>query len=303
MMLARATGAGGGRMDSQVSIVIPVYQRQADCEAAIESALTQTGVTFEVIVVDDGSPDPFVLPAAMATDARIRLIRLERNAGAAAARNRGIREAKSPWIALLDSDDVWLPGKLASQLAFAGETAGDMPLISIMTGFAQVEMATGASRDRVPIESVDPADFASACWFGPGSTALIAKKAFDCVGMFDERLERLEDLDWFLRLALAGGGIRVLPQIGTRVQVGGRPSPERLDRAIARLRAKWLMPDAPQRLGHSLRRNLAAYLAIEKASTRYFSGRYLGFGLALAESLLLKPRLSLHLRDWWRRPT
>lgn len=289
-------------MDSQVSIIIPVYQRQPVCEAAIASALAQTGVAFEIIVVDDGSPDPFVLPAAMAAEPRIRLVRLERNAGAAAARNRGIREAKSPWIALLDSDDVWLPGKLAAQLAFAEQAAGDHPLIGIMTGFAQIEMATGASRDRMPIESSDPIDFASACWFGPGSTALIARAAFDRVGLFDQELERLEDLDWFLRLALAGGGIRVLPQIGTRVQVGGRPSPERLDRTIAKLEAKWLAPDAPERLEPALRRNLAAYLAVEKASTRYFSGRYLGFGLALAKSLLLKPRLSLHLRDWWRRP-
>lgn len=288
-------------MDTQVSIIIPVYQRQDAGEAAVGSALAQRGVAFEIIIVDDGSPDPFVLPPAMACDPRIRLIRQEPNAGAAAARNSGVRAASAPWIALLDSDDLWLPGKLAAQLAFAELETGRNPLTCVMTGFTQVEMATAVSRDRVPVDSEDPADFASACWFGPGSTALIPRLAFARIGFFDETLERLEDLDWFLRLARAGGGIRVLPQIAARVQVGGRPSPERLDRAIARLEGKWLAPGAPERLEAPLRRNLAAYLAVEQASTRYFSGRYGGFALALAKSFLLKPRLGLHLRDWWAK--
>ena len=289
-------------MDKQVSIVIPVYQRQDSGEAAVDSALAQSGVSFEIIIVDDGSPDPFVLPLRMAGDERIRLIRQEPNAGAAAARNRGVRAATAPWIALLDSDDLWLPGKLAAQLTLAEREATRNPLTCVMTGFMQVEMATGASRERVPIESEDLADFASACWFGPGSTALIPRIAFERVGFFYETLERLEYLDWFLRLARAGGCVRVLPLSGARVQVGGRPSPERLDRTITRLEAKWLAPEARERLEPQLRRNLAAYLSVERASTRYFSGRYAGFALALAKSFLLKPRLGLHLRDWWRKP-
>lgn len=286
-------------MDKQVSIVIPVYQRQAACEVAIASALMQTDVDFEIIVVDDGSTELFILPDAMAADSRIRLIRQERNAGAAAARNRGIREAKAPWVAFLDSDDVWLPGKLAPQLELAKQMFSRNPLTCVTTGFTQIEMTTGESQDRIPIESANPADFASACWFGPGSTALIPIGAFECIGLFDETLQRLEDLEWFLRLALAGGCIRVLPQIGARVQIGGHPSPEKLDRAIARLEAKWLDTCSSSRLEPALRRNLAAYIAIERASAFYFSGRYISFALALAKSLLLKPRVRLHLRDWW----
>ncbi|MBL8571948.1 MAG: glycosyltransferase family 2 protein [Phreatobacter sp.] len=290
-------------MDKQVSIVIPVFQRQAVCEAAIASALAQTGVDFELIVVDDGSPDPFTLSEAMAAESRIRLIRQEWNAGAAAARNRGVHEAKAPWIAFLDSDDVWLSGKLAPQLALAQKAVRQNPLTCVMTGFKQVDMATGESKDRVPIESTDPADFASACWFAPGSTALVPREAFERIGFFDESLERLEDLDWFLRLALAGGSIRVLPRIASRVHIGRRPSPEKLDRTIGKLEAKWVVSDAPGKLMPVLRRNLAAYLAVEKASTRYSSGRYIDFCLALAKSLFLKPRLRVHLRDWWASPT
>lgn len=285
----------------KVSVIIPVYRRQQEADVALRSVIQQDGVDFEVIVVDDGSPEPYRVPLDCAHDPRVRLIRLSRNAGAAAARNRGISEATSPWIAFLDSDDIWLPGKLARQVAFAedGMARGWPSLTSVATGFRRLELATGATAIRIPVASADPADFASGCWFGPGSTALVPREAFARVGLLDERLERLEDLDWFLRLALAGGGVAVVDAVEVEVRVGGRPSRDRLDRAASILSEKWLARGAAHRLPQPLRRNMAAYLAIEKASTRYFSGDLGGCVRALAHSWLLRPRFRLHLQRWW----
>ena len=98
----------------QVSVVIPTYNRAGFLCEAIDSALAQTGVDLEVIVVDDGSTDDTESVMSAYDDPRIRYIRQE-NAGAAVARNTGIFAASKPWVALLDSDDVWLPGKLAGQ--------------------------------------------------------------------------------------------------------------------------------------------------------------------------------------------
>ena len=283
-----------------VSVVIPVYRRPLAANAAIRSVLIETGVNVELIIVDDGSPEPFVMAPDNALDPRVRLVRNELNAGAAAARNRGVREARGRWIALLDSDDLWRPGKLAAQRTFAeaAQAAGAPPLTTFVTGFSQVNLATGGRRNRVPIDADKPEDFAAGCWFAPGSTSLIPRTAFERVGLFDERLERLEDLDWFLRLSLAGGRVLTLQSIWADVQVGSRPTRERLDRAISLLREKWLGSQG-YHLSRRARRHLAAYLWIEVASNRYHQADWLEFLWAYVRSWILVPRLRPHLKDWW----
>lgn len=284
-------------MALDVSVVIPVYGRQDSAVAALRSVLGQNDATFEVIIVDDGSPDPFVLPADLADDDRIRLLR-QQNAGAAAARNSGIRAASANWIAFLDSDDLWLPGKLAGQLGFArdGKLKGWPSLTAVMCGFIQIDLWSGSRRHRIPVESWSTQELAAGCWFGPGSTALVPRMAFDTVGLFDESLQRLEDLDWFMRLGLLGGGVATWPELAVTVQVGGRPSVERLDDAVGRMRAKWLVNGE---VGGETGRNLAAYLALEQASARRHAGQWGGFLGCMARSLMLKPRLHVPLRRWW----
>jgi glycosyltransferase involved in cell wall biosynthesis len=96
----------------QVSVIIPAYQPKW-LDEALESVRRQTFRDFEIIVVDDGSPDP-VRPAR--SDDLI-LVR-HANAGPGGARNRGVGIARAPWVSFLDSDDVWRPAKLEKQLAF-----------------------------------------------------------------------------------------------------------------------------------------------------------------------------------------
>jgi glycosyltransferase involved in cell wall biosynthesis len=286
-------------MAVRVSVVIPVYARQKTAERAIRSVLAQDVDGVEIVVVDDASPEPFAVPADLADCGRLRLIRMAANGGAGAARNRGIREARGDWIAYLDSDDYWLPGKLAAQLAAAGSAAAGGAGTAYMTGFRQIALATGRVRDRVPIGSDDPADFAAGCWFAPGATALVARSTIAQVGGFDEALPRLEDLDWFLRLALAGGKVSVVPQVLAVVEVGDRPSTARLEAAIARIEQKWVAPSAAARLGEPARGNLRAYLEIARASICLAQGRRADSALAIARSLALRPRLRAQLKNWW----
>ena len=106
-----------------VSVVIPAYNRAAYLAQAIDSVLAQTYTPLEIIVVDDGSTDDTAQLAASYLP-RIQLIR-QANAGAAAARNSGIAQSHGELIALLDSDDRWLPDKLARQVPlFADQRVG-----------------------------------------------------------------------------------------------------------------------------------------------------------------------------------
>jgi len=102
-------------MQPLVSVVVPVYNVERYVAAAIQSVLDQTYDTFELLLIDDGSPDRSVAICQQFTDPRIRLLRQE-NRGLSGARNTGIREAKGEYVAFLDSDDQWQPQKLRSHV-------------------------------------------------------------------------------------------------------------------------------------------------------------------------------------------
>ena len=95
-----------------VTVVMPVYNRQATVRRAIESVMQQSFGNFEFLIVDDASTDNTAAVIAEFDDPRIRYLRQPKNQGACAARNRGIIEARSPLVAFLDSDDCFLPRKL-----------------------------------------------------------------------------------------------------------------------------------------------------------------------------------------------
>jgi glycosyltransferase involved in cell wall biosynthesis len=102
----------------RVSVVIPTYRRQDMIIDTLESVFLQTFQDFEVIVVNDGSPDETAeLLAPLAASGRIRYLE-QPNQGQAAARHRGLEEATGEFIAFLDDDDLWPPDKLEWQVAY-----------------------------------------------------------------------------------------------------------------------------------------------------------------------------------------
>ena len=104
----------------KVSIVVPVYNAARFLEDTIRSVQAQTEKDWELLLVDDCSTDEScdVITRISESDSRVRLIHQAQNAGAAAARNRGICEAAGKYLAYLDADDLWKPERLSKELAF-----------------------------------------------------------------------------------------------------------------------------------------------------------------------------------------
>ena len=108
-------------MNDLVSIITPSYNTAQFIAETIHCVLAQTYTNWELIIVDDCSKDNTDAVVAEFTDPRIRYLKNEKNSGAAASRNRALREAKGKWIAFLDSDDLWDATKLEKQIRFMEE--------------------------------------------------------------------------------------------------------------------------------------------------------------------------------------
>ena len=110
------------KMNDLVSIIMPSYNTASYVKDTVQSVFDQTYPNWELIIVDDCSPDNTdEVVAPFLSDKRIRYLKNEVNSGAAVSRNRALREAKGKWIAFLDSDDLWMPAKLEKQIRFMKE--------------------------------------------------------------------------------------------------------------------------------------------------------------------------------------
>jgi glycosyltransferase involved in cell wall biosynthesis len=290
----------------RVSVIIPLYDRQALGERALRSARSQDVDDMEVVVVDDGSDPPFEVPADLASDPRVRAVRHEKNRGAGRSRDTGVAAARGDWIAFLDSDDYWLPGTLAPRLDMAGRAfaaTGD-PMVAYAAGFVLDRRLNGHQQQetRIPLPSADIADFLSGCWFAHGSTALLRREAFARVGECDPVLRRYEDYDWFVRFALAGGRLDVWPHVAAIVEVTKKPRVAAVHEVVDHLRAKYADPNGPYRLAPDAINRLEACLDFELASSLSADKKWLGTLMHLARSFWRVPRTTLHLRRLWKTP-
>ena len=268
----------------RVSIIMPVFNRVATVGRAVASVMAQAFGDWELIVVDDGSEDD--LDAAMAAfpDRRLRVLRHERNRGAAAARNTGIGAARAPLIAFLDSDDEWLPGKLARQVDVI-ERAGPR-LGALCTAFRLRRTRTGHSEDRYPSAARGwPAQFLDGCFVSPGTTLLARRDCFDTVGLLDQSLARFEDWDWLLRL-VERYDFDCLPEILAIVHAGAPPRPEIIAAATHDLEARHAARIRAAAGNRALRR-LRASLALERGNAALAGNRYGAASIAVAEAALL----------------
>ena len=177
-----------------VSVIIPVYNRAATIDRAIQSVLAQTFENYEIIVVDDGSSDGTRQIVKGIKDCRVKLIVHEHNKGASAARNTGMRAANGKYIAWLDSDDEWFRLKLEAQLDMLRTASDDIK--ACYTAYEWVE------RDRIVVyipRTNDVQKLYLTCDLGPGTTLIFERAILDKIGFIDETLRQYEDAEWLLR--------------------------------------------------------------------------------------------------------
>ena len=187
-----------------ISVILPVHNRADVLGRAIESVIEQEFGDFELIVVDDGSTDASAALARSFGDRRIKVIELGENRGGNVARNEGIRAASSPLIAFLDSDDRYLPDKLAFTVAEFERRPG---LDLLVDSFIKIQPPGSSKREAVrrnPVisdrELFRTALFTRLLWKATPSITVRREAALKA-GLFDETLRRLQDFDFLIRVS------------------------------------------------------------------------------------------------------
>lgn len=201
----------------KVSVIIPVYNAEKYVAATIQSVLSQTYQNFEIIILDDGSPDNSIEVCQKFTDSRIRIIRQE-NRGLPGARNTGIRHAKGDYLAFLDADDIWLPTKLEKHV----HHLNDSPTVGISFCYSsfinQQGKPTGLYQKPRKLYDITPSYVLCRNPVGNGSVAIIRREVFEEINFqdnlygtvenfyFDERLRHTKadatDIECWLRIAI-----------------------------------------------------------------------------------------------------
>ena len=196
------TGPGPPGHEPLVSVVLPTFNRAGLLGRAIQSVLDQTYRTLELLVVDDGSTDDTAAVVARIADDRLRYLSQPANRGQAAARNEGVRRARGEFVSFQDSDDVWLPDRLARLMA-AFATAG--PRIGVVySDMLRVWRDGRVTYHRSPTMVRGRLLDAEARFYqayGLGIQATVMRRhCLEWAGGFNERLHCFEDLDLFMRL-------------------------------------------------------------------------------------------------------
>jgi glycosyltransferase involved in cell wall biosynthesis len=182
-----------------VSVVIPTHDRAHMLGAAVRSVLEQRDCPWELVVVDDGSTDDTEAVVAGFGDSRIRYLRQERS-GVSRARNTGARLTRGDWLAFLDSDDLWMPGKLAAQRAFH-ERRPELSISQTEETWVRHGVRVNPCRHHEkPTGDVFVASL-SRCLVSP-SAVILRRDLFEEMGGFDESLLVCEDYDLWLRIDL-----------------------------------------------------------------------------------------------------
>lgn len=182
-----------------ISAIIPMYNSSDTITSAIESVLNQTySEPLEIIVVNDGSTDGCekIVQKIIDNNKTNRIIKLvnKENGGVSTARNRGIKEATGDWIALLDSDDVWLPEKLEQQIA----TIKNNPDIEFLGGNIIGKSYPFFGKSKLDLFTLNAQELIFS-WYPPTSTIIAKTHLFVDAGFFDETRRVGEDCDLWLR--------------------------------------------------------------------------------------------------------
>ena len=180
-----------------VSVIIPTYNRAWIIKESIDSVLSQDFNDFELIVIDDGSTDN-TLEILNSYGEDIIVIH-QRNQGVSSARNRGLMEASGSLIAFLDSDDLWLPGKLSLQVDFFNSNPTALICQTEEIWMRNNVRINPKKRHKKPSGMIFASSLAL-CLVSP-SAVMVRRRLFEDVGLFDETLPACEDYDLWLRIS------------------------------------------------------------------------------------------------------
>lgn len=281
-----------------VTAIIPAYNAEATLDETLRSVRGQTHRALEILVVDDGSRDrtAAIAVAHAAEDSRVRLIR-QHNAGVAAARNHGIREARTGLVAPVDADDLWAPTKIERQVAALQRGGPRVALVytwsalidrqSHVTGFGGQEMEEGDVMARLCRGNL----------IGNGSAALMRRDAVLAAGGFDPTLrargaQGCEDWLLYCRIA-AHHHAAVVPDFLT----GYRQVEASMSRDVVQMVRSWQIVTAELRERHPAMQ--ADIEAGEAFAARWLLGRALWageFNGALRVACTLVPDRHLRVR-------
>jgi glycosyltransferase involved in cell wall biosynthesis len=187
----------------EVTVVIPTHNRwHLLSSSSLPSALAQEDVTFEIVVVDDGSSDATPSELARLEHPRVRTLRHDHPRGVAAARNTGISAARGEWVAFLDDDDLWSPHKLRIQLDVArAENAAFVYAAAAVLDEDTDVLEIAPAPDAGELAS----DLRSRYVIPGGPSNVVARtELLRHLGGFDEALSYLADWDMWIRLAASG---------------------------------------------------------------------------------------------------
>ena len=224
-----------------VSIVMPAYNVAPYIQETLDSVFAQTFTDFEVVIVNDGSPDTVELERALGPYMnRIRYIKQE-NRGAGAARNEGVRAARGEFVAFLDADDLWMPDYLKEQLKFLREQKCDLVCADALH-FGDSPLA-GMTYMEAFMENAPPTGEVTFLGLVGAEQSLITsgvlarREPILQVGLFDEGLRNSQDFDLWLRLVRHGSRLAYQRRVLLRYRYHENSlSGDEINRSVRQLR-------------------------------------------------------------------
>jgi len=271
----------------KVSVIIPVYGVERYIAETVKSVLAQTYENFELLIVDDGSPDRSIEICQKFRDPRIKILR-QPNRGLAGARNTGIRQAEGEYVAFLDGDDLWQPEKLAKHVQHL-EASPKVGISFSRSAFIDEAGEPLGTYQMPQLTNITPAYLLRCNPIGNGSAAILRRALLEAIQFsadfsgtmeacyFDEQFRRSEDIECWLRIALqTSWRLEGIPEVLTlyRVNADGlsanlQKQLESWDQTLAKVRS--YAPDFMSRWEATARAYQLRYLA--RAALRLQDGK------------------------------
>jgi glycosyltransferase involved in cell wall biosynthesis len=199
----------------RVSVIVPTFNRAGLLRRSLDSIQMQSFPDWECLIVDDGSTDatPDLVASRAEADPRVRAIRIEHGGTPGRGRNAGIAGSRGEFVAFLDDDDEWKPGKLERQVSLFDAEPGAGLVFSRVERFGDEHGPwPRVLPERPELRSLLASNFI-AC-----STVIVRRSVIERAGLFDESLPLAQDFDLWLRI-LRRGPIRGIPEVLARYRV------------------------------------------------------------------------------------